>query len=126
MFKFIKQIFFSTLMFFGTLSNVNLLECVSISNRPCKVRPKIINISSNNSIFYPFTRKTNKCSGNCNNINDPCARIYVPNIVKKKNLMLRTNETRYRKLHETCKCICQLDEIICNNKQYWNEDKCRC
>ena len=23
-------------------------------------------------------------------------------------------------------CICRLDKIICNSKQRWNEDKCRC
>ena len=40
--------------------------------------------------------------------------------------MSRTNETRQIKWHETCKCICRLDAIVCNNKQRWNEDKCRC
>ena len=29
------------------------------------------------------------------------------------------------KWHETCKCICRLDGIICNSKR-WNEDKCKC
>ena len=40
--------------------------------------------------------------------------------------MTLTNETRHTKWHESCKCICRLDKIICNNKQQWNEDKCRC
>ena len=40
--------------------------------------------------------------------------------------MSRTNETRHIKWHETCKFICRLDKIICNSKQRWNEDKCRC
>ena len=40
--------------------------------------------------------------------------------------MSRTNETRFIKLHETSKCVCRLDKIICNSKQPWNEDKCRC
>ena len=40
--------------------------------------------------------------------------------------MSRTNETRQIKRHESCKCICRLDKIICNNKQRWNKDKCRC
>ena len=57
MFKFIKQIFASTLMFFGSLSNVNLLECVSMKYQECKVRPEIIDIDSNNPIFYPFSIK---------------------------------------------------------------------
>ena len=40
--------------------------------------------------------------------------------------MSRTNETRQIKWHEACKCICRLDAIVCNNKQRWNGDKCRC
>ena len=40
--------------------------------------------------------------------------------------MTLTNETRHIKWHETCKCICRLDGIICNNMQRWNKDKCRC
>ena len=46
--------------------------------------------------------------------------------VKVFNLMSRTNETRSIKWHETCKCICRLNKIICNNKQRWNKDKYRC
>ena len=131
MLKFIKQIFVSTLMFFGSLSTVNSLEYVSMKNQDCRVRPEIINISSINPIFYPFSNKINKCSGNCNNINDPCARICVPDIVKNLsvkvfNLMSLTNEMRHIKWHEACKCICTLDGITCNNKQRWNEDKCIC
>ena len=40
--------------------------------------------------------------------------------------MSRNNETRHIKWHEICKCICKLNEIIFNNKQRWNKDKCRC
>ena len=40
--------------------------------------------------------------------------------------MSRTNETRYINLHETCKCKCRLDASVCNNNQWWNEDKYRC
>ena len=100
MFRFIKQIFISTMMFFSSLSNVNPLECISLKNQECKVRPKIVDVSSNNPIFYPFSVKTNKCSGNCNNISDPYARICVPDVLKNSNLkvfnlMSLTNETRH-------------------------------
>ena len=82
-------------------------------------------------MFYPFSIKVNKCSGNCNNINDPYAKICVPDTVKDLNvrvfnLMSRNNETRHIKWDKTCKCICRLDKITCNSKQRWNEDKCRC
>ena len=40
--------------------------------------------------------------------------------------MSRTNEARHLKWHKTCKCKCRLDASVCNNKQRWNEDKCRC
>ena len=50
-------------------------------------------------MFYPFSFKVNKCNSNCNNINNPYARICVPDIVKNLNvkvfnLISRTNETR--------------------------------
>ena len=53
---------------------------------------------------------------------------YVVKIINLKvfNLISRTNETRYIKLHETCKCKWRLDASVCNNKQRWKEDKCRC
>ena len=54
------------------LSNfTNVLDCVTMKNRECKVRSEIIGITSNNPMFYPFSIKLNKCSGDCNNINDP-------------------------------------------------------
>ena len=118
-------------MYFGNLSNVNSLECVSMKNQKCKARPEIVDINSNNPILYPFSIKINKCSDNCNNINDPYARICVPDTVKDLNvkvfnLMTLTNKNRHIKWHESCKCICRLNKIICNSKQRWNEDKCRC
>ena len=86
MFIFVKQIVISTMMFFNNILNVNPLECASMNNQECKVRPKIIDINSNNPIFYPLSIKINKCSGNCNNISNPYARICVPDIVKNLNV----------------------------------------
>ena len=51
--------------------NKNSLTCVSLNKQECKVRPEIINVNSNEPSFYPYSVKTNKCSGSCNNINDP-------------------------------------------------------
>ena len=131
MFRFIKQIFISTMMFFSSLSNINPLECASIKNQECKERPEIADVSSNDPIFYPFSIKVNNCSGSCNNINDPYSKICTPEvaknlIVKVFNLMTLTNKTRHIEWHDTCKCICRLDKIICNSKQRWNKDKCKC
>ena len=79
-FNFVVKVFVLGLT---VLSNItNALECIWMKNQKCKVRPEIININSHNPIFYPFGVKVNKCSGSCNNINNPHARICVPDTVK--------------------------------------------
>ena len=40
--------------------------------------------------------------------------------------MSRTNETRHMEWHERSQCKCRLDSSVCNNKQRWNEDQCKC
>ena len=99
-FGFIKQIFMSALMYFANLSSVNSLECISLKNQECRVRPEIVNINSNKPIFHPFSIRVNKCNSNCNNINDPYAKICVPDAIKNLNVMVfnlmsRNNETRH-------------------------------
>ena len=73
-FRFVKKVSFIGLTILSDLTNVNSLTYISMSNQPCKARPEIIKISTNNPVFYPFTSKTSKCSGNCNSINDPYAK----------------------------------------------------
>ena len=72
-----------------------------MNNQECKLRQQTININGDEPVFYPFSVKTSKCSGSCNNINDPYAKTCVPDVVKNlnvevSNLMSRTNETRHR------------------------------
>ena len=87
MFGFIKKVFFTAMTFFSfNVLSVNSLECISMKNQECKVREKVINVNTNNPVFYPFSTKLNKYSGNCNNINDPYARLCVPNGFKNINL----------------------------------------
>ena len=126
-----KKAFFAGLKILSTLLGVNSLSCISMTNKGCKVRPGIINVNSDDPVFYPFSIKISKCSGSCNNINDPFAKICVPDVaknvnVKVFNIMSRTNERKHIEWHETCKCKCRLDESVFNNKQRWNDNKCRC
>ena len=128
-FSFVKKVVVLGLKVLSSITNA--LECISMNNQACIVRPKTININSNNPIFYPFSVKINRCSGNCNNINDLYSIICVPDTgktfyVKVFNLMTLTNETISIEWYETFKCICRLNRIICNNKQRQNKDKCRC
>ena len=81
MFGFIKKVFVSGMTLFSyNVLNVDLLKCVSMNNQEYKIRPQIINVNSNEASFYPYSIKVNKCSGNCNNINDPYAKLCVPEV----------------------------------------------
>ena len=76
------NICFSNDVFGYNLSSVNSLECVSINNQECKVRPEIVNVNSKEPVFFPFSIRASKCSGSCNNINDSYAKLCVPDVVK--------------------------------------------
>ena len=123
MFEFIKKCFFTAKTFFScNVLNVNSLECASMNNQECKIRPEIINFNTNEPMFYPYNIKIGKCKGSCNTINDQYAKLCVPDTIKNINInvfnpMSRTNETRYIEWHKTCKCKCRLDASVCNNKQ---------
>ena len=95
MFGFIKKVFFTGLTILSSLNLMNPVplnaiqlsitsfKCVSMTNQECKVRPEIVNVNSNEPLFYPFSIKKSKCSGSCNNNNDPYAKMCVPDVVKK-------------------------------------------
>ena len=79
-FRFVKKVFFTGLTVLSSFTNAialntTTLSCISMNNQECRARLEIVNVNSNNAIFYPFSVKTSTCSGNCNNINDPYARI---------------------------------------------------
>ena len=96
MFRFIKKIFVSAMMFFVcNVSGVNSLnaillnataKCISMNNKECKIRSEIININSNEPLFYPYSIKVNKCSGSCKNINYPYSKYAVLMLLKTRML----------------------------------------
>ena len=93
-----------------------------MNNEECKIRSEIIIVNTNEPMFYPYSITISKCKGSCNSINDPYAKLYVPDTIKNINvkvfnLMSRTNETRHIEWHRTFKRKCRLDAIVCNNKQ---------
>ena len=112
------------MLFDCSIAGVNSLnsipKCLSMNNHECKVRPEIININSNEPLFYPYSIKVNKCSSCCKNINDPYSKFCVPDVAKNLhnkvfNVVSRTNETRHIKCHETWKYKFRLDTSVCNN-----------
>ena len=70
MFRFIKTTFLTGLTVLSSLVGTNFLGCISVNNQECKVRSEIINVNSDEPVFYLFSIKKSKCSGSCNNIND--------------------------------------------------------
>ena len=84
MFGFIKKVFFTRLAILSSTNplSANQLSCISMTNQECKVRLEIINANIDELLFYPFSIKTSKCRDSCNNINDPYAKMCVPDVVK--------------------------------------------
>ena len=82
MFRFIKKLFVVAMLLFSC----NTLTCISMNNQECKVRPEIISISSNEPSFNLYSIKVNKCSGSCNNISDPYAKLCVLDVSKNMNV----------------------------------------
>ena len=108
------------------------LECVSVINRKCMPRPKILDVKEgvDEALFYPYNVLVNKCSGSCDTINNPMAKLCVLGIVKRVNMqvynfLMMLNETRSVLWHESFKWVCKLNSSLCNNKQIWNSE-CEC
>ena len=107
------------------------IECVSVINRKCMPRPKILDVNEGirEALFYPYNVLVNKCSGSCNTLDNPMAKLCFPDIIKRINMkvynfLMRLNETRNVLRDESCKCICRLNSSVCNSK-IWNSDTCR-
>ena len=109
------------------------LECLSVVNQKCMPRPKILdgNEGVGEALFYPYNVLVNKCSGSCNTLDNAMTKLCIPNVIKRVNMqvynfLMRLNETCNVLWHESCKCVCKLNSSVCNNKQIWNDDTCRC
>ena len=118
-----------------SITKTKALECVSVVNQKCTSRPKILDVNegAGEGLFYPYNVLVNKCSGSCNTLDDPMAKMCVLNIFKRVNMkvynfLMRLNDTRNVLWHESCKCVCRLNSSACNSKQIWNSDtsKCNC
>ena len=84
-FGFVKKLFFVGLKILSGFTNANSLSCISMDNHECKKRPEVLNVNGDESVFFPFSIKTSKCSGSCININYPYAKICVPDVLKNLN-----------------------------------------
>ena len=76
---FVKKVFFIGLTILSGFASINSLNavplsCISMNNQECKTRPQVVNVNGDEPVFFPFSIKTSKCSGSCNNINYPYAK----------------------------------------------------
>ena len=117
----------SLLISLFSIIKTKALECVSVVNQKCMPRPKILDVNEGvgEALFYPYNILVNKCSGSCD------TKLCVPNVIKRVNMqvynfLMMLNETRNVLRHESCKWVCKLNSSVCNNKQIWNGDTCRC
>ena len=98
------------------MNKTKALECVSVTNQKCMTRPKILDVNEGvgEALFYPYNILVNECSGSCHMLDDPMAKLCVPNIIKRVNMkvynfLMRLNETRNVLWDESCKCVCRLN-----------------
>ena len=84
-----------------SLIKTRALECVSVINRKCMPRPKILDVNEGvgEALFYPYNVLVNKCSGSCDTINNPMAKFCIPNLIKRINMkvydfLMMLNESR--------------------------------
>ena len=106
------------------------LECVLVVNQKCMPRLKILDVNESvgEALFHPYNVQVNKCGGSCNTLDNPMAKLCVIKGVNVQvyNFLMRLYETRNVLWHESCKCVRKLNSSICNKKQIWNSDTCRC
>ena len=111
-----------------SILKVNTLECLSVINRECMPRPIILDVNEGigEALFYLYNVLVYKCSGSCNTLDNPMAKMCVPNVIKNVNMkaynfLMRLNETRNVLWHESCKCVCRINSAVCNGKQIWKK-----
>ena len=117
MFGFVKQIFISAMLLFGSnVPSVNLLKCISINNQECKARSQMVSFNSEEPVF--FMSRNNKtrhtkwhetCKCKC-----------------RLNASVCNNKQRWN--DDKCRCECKelIDKDMCDKGFIWNPSNCEC
>ena len=58
--------------------------CLLLKNQECKTRKVIIN---NDYITFPYKIKVDKCSGSCNDVENPYFKVCLPDVVKNISVL---------------------------------------
>ena len=104
---FIKKCFFIGSLFLSNLVSATSISCISMNNQPCKARSEIINVNSNNTLFYVKNVITCKCQ---------C----------RLDASVCNNRQRWNK--DKCRCECKelIDKCVCDKGYIWSPSNCEC
>ena len=60
-----------------SILKVNSLECLAVINQKFMPRPKVLDVNKGvgEALFYLYNVLVNKCSGSCNTLDDPMAKM---------------------------------------------------
>ena len=98
-------------------------KCLFLNDKPCMVRPTIIDMSPNELNYYPLMISLNKCTGSCNVLSP---KIRVPKETKDINveafsMITNKDETKAMTEHISCDCKWKFNRTTCNSKQKCND-----
>ena len=94
-----------------------------LNDKPCMVRPTLLDVSPVELKYDPFMISLNKCTGNCNVL---FSKIYVPEKTKDINFKAfnMVANKNGAKAHISCDCKCKFTSKTSNSKQKWNRKTC--
>ena len=103
-------------------------KCLFLNDKPCMVRPTIIDMNLAELKYYPFIISLNKRTGSCNVLSP---KICVPKEtkdinVKAFNMITNKHEAKAMIEHISCDCKYKCNSTTYNSKQKWNNKICQC
>ena len=112
-------------------SGVLTIECVSLTNELCMIRPAFIDLNPVELNCYPFMISLDNCSGSCNSVDDLSTKICVLSETRDMNIevfnmITNENEAKTMAKNISCDCKCNLNSTTFNSNQKWNNKKCQC
>ena len=110
---------FIVLLSFSSYLACDRTKCLFLNDKPCRVRPTLIDVNPLELKYYPFMISLNKCTGSCIVLSP---KICVPKEtndmhIKAFNIITNKNEAKATTEHISCDCKCKFNSAACNSKQ---------
>ena len=109
-FSLIKQVLTSLLSCSSSLV-CEQTKCLFLNDKPCTVRPTLIDLNPIELKYYPFMISSDKCSGSCNVLSPKiCFPKKAKDInVKAFNMIPNKSETKSMTKYISCDCKCKFN-----------------